>query len=140
MVAAGVPDVVERVVEVCRCPALAPPVPGRGVVAAGQAHREREEVRPLEGETGRVESAEAAAERHDVDRTVAVVVDPRQDIAEYPRLVPLMPARPLLERDLLVGPGGRVVAVDAVDLEPSRVEQTLHGADHAVVLEVPCPA
>src|SRR6266567_3626782 len=79
MVAAGVPDVVEWVVEVSRRPALAPPVPRRGVVAAGQADREREEVRPLEGEVGRVERAEAAADRHDFDGSVAVLVDPRQD-------------------------------------------------------------
>jgi hypothetical protein len=67
----------------------------------------------------------------------AVPVDPRHDLAEYPRLVAAVLARAFFHRDVLVGPGGGVVAVDAVNLQPALVDQVRHGADHAVVLEVP---
>src|SRR5215467_7548707 len=44
MVAVQVADVVDRVVEVRCCTALAPALPRGRVVVAGQAHRERENV------------------------------------------------------------------------------------------------
>ena len=66
VVAAGVLEVVDRVVEVRRLAALAPRVPGGRVVVARQAEREREEVGALEREVDRVVGAEADAERRDL--------------------------------------------------------------------------
>jgi len=57
-------DIVEGIVKSPRC-ALAPPVPRCGVVVAGEAHRQREQVGPLEREVGRMEGAQAAPQgRH----------------------------------------------------------------------------
>src|SRR5215469_8955004 len=73
-------------------------------------------------------------------RVPAVRADPWHDVVENPRLVTAVQARPLLDWDGCVRPGLRVVAVDAVKLQPSRVEQVCHGIDHAVALEVRRPA
>jgi hypothetical protein len=54
-------DVVDRVVEVRLLAALAPAVPGRRVVVAGQADGQREDVGALEREVDRVKGAEADA-------------------------------------------------------------------------------
>ena len=99
VVAVQVRDVVDRVVEVGRLAALAPAVPRRRVVVAGQADREREQVGALEREVDGVEGAEADAERGDVLRAAAVVVDERHDLVEDPRLVAPVLARALLERE-----------------------------------------
>src|SRR6516162_34239 len=137
VVTVQVTHVVQRVVEVRLGAALAPALPGRGVVVAGEAHRQREEVGPLEREVGRVEGAQAAAQGGHLHPAAAVPVDPRDDLVEYPRLVAAVLARALFQRDVLVGPGGGVIAVDAVNLQPALVDQVRYGADHAVVLEVP---
>src|SRR6266508_1074954 len=87
-----------------------------------------------------MECARAATEGNDLGRAAAVLVDPPHHLVENPRLVAAVPTRPLFDRDTLVGPRRRVVAVDAVDLQPPHVEQARDRADHAVVLEIPCPA
>src|SRR5262249_40352711 len=64
-------------------------------------------------------------------------MDPRDDVAEQPALVVLVPPRPLLERQPVVVPAPRVPRVDAVDLHAARLDQPGHRVDHAVVLPLP---
>src|SRR5215472_18459644 len=97
-------DIVHRVVEVRRVAALAPGVPGARVVVAGEAQRQREQVRAPQGEVCRMEGAEAAAERCYLKRPAAIGVDPWQHLVEDPRLVPAMSAGPFLDRNGLVRP------------------------------------
>ena len=123
VVAARVGERVERVVEVGGLAALAPAVPARRVVVAREAERERERVRAPQREVDRVEGAEADAERGDLLRPAAVRVDPRHDLVEDPRLVALVRAGALLERQRAVRPRGAVEGVDAVELRPAAVDQ-----------------
>src|SRR6476619_4302500 len=88
VVAVEIADVVDRAVEIRLVAALAPRVaPGRRVVAAREAQREREEVGALEGEVRRVVGAEAAPGGDDLRAAAAVAVDPGHDLLEDPRLV-----------------------------------------------------
>ena len=137
VVAAHVGERVERVVEERRFAAVAPGVPGRRVVVAREAERERERVRAPQREVDGVEGAEADAERRDLLRAAAVLVDPRNDLLEDPRLVALVRAGALLERDRGVRPRRAVERVDAVELRPAGVEQARQRADHAAVAVLP---
>jgi len=47
-----------------------------------------------------------------------------------------MPPGPLLEWDVVVGPSGAIVRVDAEQLRPARVELISHRIHHAIVLEI----
>ena len=83
-------DVVHRVVEVGGVAALAPAVPGRRVVVARQADRQREQVGALEREVGGVKGAEAARRRRSARRAPPQSsADERDDLVEDPRLVAL---------------------------------------------------
>ena len=137
VVAAHVGDVVERVVEVGGLAALAPRVPGRRVVVARQAEREREQVGALEREVHRVVGAEADADGGDLLRAAAVGVDPRHDLVEDPRLVAGVLVRARLERDRGVRPRAAVEGVDAVELHAPAREQLVERADHAPVSVLP---
>ena len=133
-------DVIHRVVEVRLITPLTPGMPGRGVVVTGKTHRAREQVGALEREVSRVKSAETVAERDDVQRPAAVVVDPRHHLVENPPLVEPVAAGPFLHRDRLVGPGFVVEAVHAVHLQPTRLQQIRDRGADAVLCEVGCPA
>src|SRR3954452_11791963 len=98
VVALEVCDVVHRVVEVGGLAALAPPVPGGRVVAAGHADGEREQVCALECEVCSVVRPEAAS-AGDHLAAAAVVADERNDVVEDPSLVELVTACALLDRD-----------------------------------------
>ena len=137
VVAVEVGHVVGRVGEVRRVPALAPAVPRRRVVVAGLADRDREQVGALQGDLERVVGAHRAPGDDRVGRTVAVGADVRRDLVGDPGLVRLMAPRPLLDRQRPVGPRGMVEGVDAVELDPTVVDQLGDGADHPVVLVVP---
>lgn len=67
-------------------------------------------------------------------------VDQRHDLVQDPNLEALMATRSFLDRDVLVGPGRRVVGVDAEEFGPTGVEQVPYGLDHAVVLEADGPS
>ena len=137
VVAVQVGHVVHRVVEIGGVAAFTPGMPGRRVVVAGEAHRERKQVGTLEGEVRRVVGAQAAAEGDDLADAAGVVADPRDDVLDDPRLVTAVPPGAFFDGHGAVRPTSRVEAVDAVQLDPAGVDQTGHGADHAVVLEVP---
>src|SRR3954453_10159520 len=83
VVALEVRDVVHRVVEVGGLAALAPAVPGGGVVAAGHADGEREHGGALARKVGGVERAEAAPPDDDLAAAAAaaaVVADERNHL------------------------------------------------------------
>src|SRR5271169_6250578 len=87
-----------------------------------------------------MQAAETAPEGCDLQRAAAVSVDPGQHLPDDPRLILAVPTGPFLDGDSLVRPGGSVVTVDAVQLQPSGLEQARHRGHHAVVLDVPRPA
>jgi len=128
-------DVVGRVVEVDGVPALAPPE-HRDVVDPALADRDREQVGALQGEVGGVVGAEARAREEDLRRAAAVRVDERHDLLEDPALVSAVAAGALLHRQRLVVPCLPVDRVDAVELDPARIEQPGHGVHHAHALVV----
>src|SRR5436305_9764306 len=91
VVALQVLHVVERVVEVDRVAALAPPDDG-DVVHAAHADRERKEVRALQREVRRVIRTEARAGDDDV--AAGVLLDERRDGVGDPALVLAVAPRP----------------------------------------------
>ncbi len=135
VLAVHVRHVVHGVVEVERLAALAPPEV-RHVVDTAQAQRERKDLCPAEREVGGVEGPEAAAPDHEVLRTGRVGVDRGDDVVEHEVLEPLVGPRPLLQRQVVVAPARRVVAVDAVDLDAAGVDQPTDRIEQPVALEV----
>ena len=130
-------DVVHRVVEVRGLTALAPPVPRGGVVVTGHADRQRKQVGALEREVGGVVRAEADTARDHLARATAVVADERNHLAQDPRFVDAMAARPLLERNR---PGwtssrGRRSPRSRASRRPSASRSADRG-DHPVALEL----
>jgi hypothetical protein len=84
-----------------------------------------------------VKGAEAAPARDHLARSSAVVADEREHLIMDPRLVVMVSARALLERNVLVGPRLVIEGVDAVELDSTRLEQRADGADHSSALELP---
>jgi hypothetical protein len=122
-------------VEVQRVAAFAPAEP-LGVVHPRQTQRPWEQVGAPESEVGRVERAEAAARDSDLVWPAAVGGDEADGLLDDPLLVGAVTAGALLQRQARVEPGGRVEAVNRVDLDPAGVQQPSDGGDHAVVLVV----
>src|SRR5215475_13319080 len=88
-----------------------------------------------------MKGTEATAERDRLDlAATAVRRDPGHYLIDDPGLIPAVPLCPLLDRNRRVGPGLRVVAVDAVELQASFFEQAGDGSDHAIVLKIGCLA
>ncbi len=140
VVAVEVRDVVARVREVRRVPAVAPGVPLGRVVVAALADRDREQVATGEREVEGVVGAEAAAGHDHLGDARGVLADEPGHLLGDPGLVGAVPLRSCLQRDRAVRPGVGVVRVDAVELDPAGLDQVGDGAHHAVVLVVPRPA
>ncbi len=136
VLAVQVGDVVHGIVEVGGGAALAPAVPGRRIIVAGKAQGQREQVGSLEREVRRVERAQAAPEGRDVGAAAAIFGDPRHHLVDDPGFVAAVAPGPLFELNAGVRPGGGVVGIDAIELQPPGVHQVSDGTNHAIIFKV----
>src|SRR5829696_721740 len=111
-------------------------IQGTEVVDPRHAQRLREKIGTFQGEVRCVKGTQTGACGEDLCRPATVIENPGHYLINDPRLVPTVSASAFLQRHLLIRPGFGVVAVHAVELDPTSVDEIGHNLDHPPRFEV----